>query len=391
MGGESGGVMTPPAADPTPGFDGAPYAKTVGEEFALVSVSGTNFDYTKEGVKFHYKSADGNQTSTTTAVNTQPTSAEATLSGLSAGTNYTVYATCTATDGTEVKSSEGTFTTQEPIVKPALDLSWLEIPAEMNGEEMGGVTTSDLFTHTFYYSTESEANRNFTVCYDKGKLTTYWVAYPLSSSHIGSVDRTNTWSYVSSSLLSERYQPNIVDGSYRSANNKNNYSRGHLLPSASRTNSTLMNQQTFMSVNLVPQIQNGFNGGVWMYLESALRDVLNGKTLYVVTGTALQRGDGQAEEIGTMEKTYDRSGKEISVPRYFYKVILKVNSAENPTSASAIGFWFCNKSYSGSYESFAVSVDEIESKLGMDFFPNLTNSLENAAEKNSSWNTFKSF
>ena len=344
-------------------------------------------------MKFHYQAVDGSYSNSVNAAKVQTNCAEATLSGLSAGRSYTFYASCTAPDGTAVKSLETTLSTPEPVVEPALGLKWLEIPAVMNGQEMGGVTTSDLFIHTFYYGTEVEENRNYTVCYDKGKFTTYWVAYPLNSSHIGSQDRTDKWSYVSSSLLSEEYQQNIVSGSYRSSSSggTNNYSRGHLLPSASRTKSTLMNEQTFMSVNLVPQIQNGFNGGVWMYLESALRDVLNGKTLYVVTGTALQKGDGQAEEIGTMARTYDKSGKEISVPRYFYKVILKVNSAENPTSASAIGFWFCNKSYSGSYENFAVSVDEIEQKLGMDFFPNLPDVLETTAEKNSSWNSFKNF
>lgn len=278
--------------------------------------------------------------------------------------------------------------------QPALGLSWLEIPAAMTGSEMGGVTTSNLFMHTFYYGSESEANRNYTVCYDKGKLTTYWVAYPLSSAHIGSIDRTDKWAYVSSSLLSEQLQPNIQDGSYRSQSSggTNNYSRGHLLPSASRTKSTLMNEQTFLSVNLVPQIHNNFNGGVWMYLESAVRNAINGKTLFVVTGTALQKGSGQTEEIGTMEKTYDRSGKEIAVPRYFYKVILKVNSTTNPTAASAIGFWFTNQGHSGNnYESFAMSVDAIESKLGMDFFPNLPNTLENTAEQNASWTTFLNF
>ena len=128
-----------------------------------------------------------------------------------------------------------------------------------------------------------------------------------------------------------------------------------------------------------------------MYLESAVRDAINGKTLFVVTGTALQKGNGQTEEIGTMAKTYDRSGKEIAVPRYFYKVILKVNSTANPTSASAIGFWFTNEGHSQSYETFAVSVDEIEQKLGMDFFPNLSDALEATAEKNTSWSTFSKF
>jgi endonuclease G len=275
----------------------------------------------------------------------------------------------------------------------ALGLSWLEIPAAMRGSEMGGVTTSDLFMHTFYYGAESDGNRNYTVCYDKGKMTTYWVAYPLNSSHIGSLDRTDVWTYVDNSLLATKYQPNIVSGSYRSAasGGTNNYSRGHLLPSASRTATSLMNEQTFITVNQVPQIQNGFNGGVWMYLESAVRSARNGKTIFVVTGTALQKGNGQTEEIGTMAKTYDRNGKEIPVPRYFYKVLLKVDSETNPTKASAVGFWFTNQSSSSGYESFAVSVDQIESKLGMDFFVNLPDALEQSVEKNTSWSTFSNF
>ena len=356
-----------------------------------MGVNGTNLDYTADGVKFYYQAKDGSYSNSVNAVRVQATYAEATLSGLSAGKDYTLYATCTATNGTAVKSAEATFTTPKPAVEPALGLKWLEIPAVMKGSEMGGVTTSNLFTHTFYYGSESDSNRNYTVCYDKSKLTTYWVAYPLNSSHIGSAGRNEAWAYVSSSLLSEAYQQNIVDGSYRSSSSggTNNYSRGHLLPSNSRQSTVTMNEQTFLSVNLVPQIQDGFNGGVWMYLEAALQSLSSNDDLYVVTGTALQKGSN--EEIGTMARTYDRNGKEIAVPRYFYKVVLKVNSATNPTSASTIGFWFTNKSHSAGYESFAVSVDEIEQKLGMDFFPNLPDAVEDAAETNSSWSAFQSF
>ncbi len=355
-------------------------------------MTGTDWAYSTSGVTFHCRpSAGGAEITAKAAISTNY--ASATLSGLTAGTAYTLYATCTATSGTTIKSPESTFSTTKPSAKPALGLSWLEIPAAMTGSEMGGVTTSNLFTHTFYYGSESDSNRNYTVCYDKSKLTTYWVAYPLNSSHKGSAGRSDAWSYVSSSLLSTTYQQNIVDGSYRSKSSggSNNYSRGHLLPSNSRQKTVTMNEQTFLSVNLVPQIQDGFNGGVWMNLEAALQSLSSSDDLYIVTGTALQRGDGGAEEIGTMAKTYDQSGKEVAVPRYFYKVVLKVNSASNPTSASAIGFWFTNKSHSGSYESFAVSVDEIESKLGMDFFPNLPDTVEAAAEKNSSYSAFRAF
>ena len=126
-----------------------------------------------------------------------------------------------------------------------------------------------------------------------------------------------------------------------------------------------------------------------MHLENDLQSLSSSDDLFVVTGTALQKGSN--EEIGTMARTYDQSGKEISVPRYFYKVVLKVNSTSSPTSASAIGFWFTNKAHSAEFESFAMSVDEIEAKLGMDFFPNLPDSVEAAAEKNSSYSAFTAF
>ena len=475
----------------------------MGETTASVGVTGTNWAYLTNGVTFHYVAANSStvkSAAATIATNT----ATATLSGLSAGTTYTLYASGTATNGDAVKSPETTFstytrkvtvtsisytdlssgyaptseraylsanytatlgdveltpkavgfcygtsttranatsvtvtqakltagsgsfylwqyglqpdtlyywwawvevdgektysdrkqfTTKEATapVTPAIDKSWLEIPAAMSGSEMGGVTTSNLFLHTFYYGSTSDSNRNYTVCYDKGKLTTYWVAYPLNSSHLGSTDRTDAWAYVSSSLLSEDCQPYVKKSFYDApSGGTNNYSKGHLLPSASRTNGTTMNEQTFLSVNLVPQIQTSFNNGVWSSLEGALQTIAKSKNLFVVTGTALQKG--KDEEIGTMERTYDTTGKEISVPRYFYKVILKVNSTTNPTSASAIGFWFTNKSHSGSsYESFAMSVDAIEQKLGMDFFVNLPDSVEAAAESNTSWSTFQSF
>lgn len=367
-----------------------PYTLSVGENSASVGVTGSNWTYSTNGVTFHCKPTAGGA-EITAAATIQTNYASATLSGLDAGTAYTLYATCIATDGSTIKSENGSFTTLSP--RPALGSSWLEMPVEMSGSEMGGVTTSNLFYHTFYYGSESDSNRNYTVCYDKSKLTTYWVAYPLNSTHYGSTNRTDEWAYVSSSLLAYDYQQNIVDGSYNSTasgNGTNNYARGHLLPSASRTNGTEMNNQTFLSVNLVPQIQTSFNSGVWSSLEAALQTLSKSDDLYVVTGAALQKGSN--EEIGTMEKTYDKNGREIAVPRYFYKVVLKVNSASSPSSASTIGFWFTNKSHSGTtYEAFACSVDEIESKLGMNFFPNLPDTVEKSAEANESWSAFQNF
>ena len=396
-----------------PAADGAKYADANGNEIS--SAKSNDYFYANDSNKVTVTLTDtpSLKDGFTAWFVTSPITLETTDSIVftittTAGTTITKRVSSIARNVTLLTTRKNTLTVDfdnsveivEPTTPPSgggsdavLNLSWLEIPAPMSGSEMGGVTTSDLFYHTFYYGTESESNRNYTVCYDKGKMTTYWVAYPLNSSHEGTLDRTDKWVYVDNSILAEKYQPNIVDGSYRSSSSggSNNYSRGHLLPSASRRATSTMNAQTFITINQVPQIQTNFNGGVWMYLESAVRDAINNKTIFVVTGTALQKGNGQTEEIGTMAKTYDRNGVEIPVPRYFYKVLLKVNSTTNPTSASAIGFWMTNEAHDNAYEPYAVSVDEIESKTGIDFFPNLTDALENSAETNTSWSSFKNF
>lgn len=308
---------------------------------------------------------------------------------LQAGTTYTVHAWCTATNGDTVLSNSATITT-EAAIKPALGASWLEMPAEMNGTEavMTSSSTSNLFTHTYSY----DSNHSYTVCYDTSTMTTYWVAYPLGSEHTVESGgcRTDNWSYVSE--ISTNCQANIISSSYKSSasGGSNNYDRGHLLPSAARNRSVAMNDQTFYTVNIAPQNAT-FNQVTWNNLEAALRGLAqNGDYLYVVTGTmSPQVNDGNGSF--TPERTYDNSGKEIPVPRYFYTVALKVNNENNPTSASAIGFWCTNQTHNDNYSNYAVSVDQIEEWTGLDFFVNLPDSVESSAEGNSSWSTFQNF
>ena len=48
----------------------------------------------------------------------------------------------------------------------------------------------------------------------------------------------------------------------------------------------------------------------------------------------------------------------------------------------AIGFWFEHKSYSNNnYASYALSIDELEEKTGIDFFHNLPDNIENEVER----------
>ena len=152
-----------------------------------------------------------------------------------------------------------------------------------------------------------------------------------------------------------------------------------------------MQTQTFYVTNSVPQIQDKFNGSIWASLEATLQSIATKETIYIVTGAAFNKV-GEAETVKYTTAKDDT--KQVPVPNYYYKVVLKVatNSSGVVTSASTIGFWFEHKEYSNStYADYAVTVDQIEAWTGFDFFPNLPDTVEVSAEKNGSWTTFQNF
>ena len=106
-----------------------------------------------------------------------------------------------------------------------------------------------------------------------------------------------------------------------------------------------------------------------------------------VTGVAFNK---VGENRSITYTTAKDDTKNIPVPNYFYKVVLRVttNSSGTVTSASTIGFWFEHKTYDDSYTNYAVSVDQIEAWTGFDFFVNLPDTIEVSAEQNSFWTKF---
>ena len=255
--------------------------------------------------------------------------------------------------------------------------TWLELPGADNGT---------LYPNGVELKVMSGGERNYTAYYDKSTYTSMWTAYPLEAKHMGSLSRPGSWSF--NPLLDEKYQVNLCDRSYVDTDT---YSRGHLIPNASRNGISEMQLQTFYVTNSVPQVQNNFNSGVWSSLEGALQSMASKKIVYIVTGVAFAKV-GETKTISYTQAKDDT--KDVPIPNYFYKLVLKVatNSSGAVTSASTVGFWFENKAYSGStYSNYTVSVDQVEQWTGFDFFANLPDSVEGAAEKNTSWTTFQNF
>ena len=242
-------------------------------------------------------------------------------------------------------------------------------------------------------------------------LTSLWVAYPLYSSATEAGDySSSSWKYYTEDETYNEtgfgipvdYQVNVVDHSYGvnvgSTDHEgyddglNKYARGHQVPNADRKNFKSFNRQTYYVINSTPQIQNGFNSGVWNTLEGEIRKAIPANdTVYVATGPAFQKGSEPQDIVWI---TPQDDNKPCPVPNYYWKVLLKVkrDGSGNVTSASSVGFWFEHRVYSDDpYSNYAVSVDQIEQWTGFDFFTNLPDSVESSAETNSSWSTFTGF
>lgn len=308
----------------------------------------------------------------------------ATLTGLTPGETY-VYQACATVSGSGEYASQsktfwasGTkFFTLSSGAEPALDEDWLELPSSIDGSRYKVLNAS------------SGSERNYTCLYDTQYMVSLWTAYPLNSSHMGSLDRPKSWSY--NPALAENLQPNLVNHSYSGSK----YSRGHMIPNGSRNGVSQMQKQTFYVTNSAPQIQNKFNGGIWAQLENAIQSLVKSKNeeVYVVTGSAFEK-QGESKSVSYVSPSDDSSQK-CGIPNYFYKLVLRVKySGSTVVSASTIGFWFEHKEYSdqNAWTNYSVSVDQIEEWTGFDFFVNLPDTIENAAESAStSWSQFESF
>lgn len=277
---------------------------------------------------------------------------------------------------------------------PALSQPWLELPAAGMGAACNfeGISEADemhLVTH--HAIMQGRRQRNYTCFYNSDTYVSYWVAYPLCSSHI-STGREEVWGYDAKVPVEEQtsvkkgYGASIPTANYP----KNFYARGHQIPNADRNAVPEMMAQTYYSTNMTPQIQNGLNGGLWAKLEEAIRNETPvSDTLYIITGASFRvKGD---EEIKTIINKND--GKTLPVPNYYWKAALKVKRIEGELSeAATIGFWVPHDDLKGrDYQEFAVPVDSLEALTGFDLFVNLPDEMETVAEASTSWQDFRRF
>lgn len=151
---------------------------------------------------------------------------------------------------------------------------------------------------------------------------------------------------------------------------------GHICPSADRLSSFDMNYQTFFLTNMQPQF-NSFNAGVWAKLEKKVRQIAaTCDTLYICKGGTIDEG-----KYGEYNKIYRTLDNGLIMPRYFFMALLRVNRGKY----TALGIWtdqILNANDNGiNLAQYAISIDELEKRTGIDFFCNLPDAIEKEVER----------
>ena len=242
---------------------------------------------------------------------------------------------------------------------------WDNYTFEAVGSE---TTTASLETTAFLPSSTTGQiihHKYYTLSYSEKHEQAEWVAYNLNAAHIASSNFKRPYF---------EKDPKVKTQSAHYKNySKSGYDKGHLCPAGDRKFSKFAHDETFLTSNISPQ-EHQFNAGIWNRLEQKTRYLATKyKSLYVITGGILE---DSSKSIGS---------EKVTVPTNFYKIILDFHEPE----IKAIAFLIPHEDSEKALYKFVTSIDNIEEITGIDFFPEIEDTLENkleAASNYSNWN-----
>ena len=180
--------------------------------------------------------------------------------------------------------------------------------------------------------------------YNEETLIPDWVAYELTADETGGTE--------SRGGIEFRMDPTLrgVTQAMREDYSGSGWTKGHLMPAADAAYSTTTMGETFYFTNICPQDET-LNAGDWAYLEKRVRQWAN--------------------RYGTIGE------REVVVPDSFFKALLiqKKNG-----SYSAIAFVMDNDDERYYLKDCYLTVDELETLTGFNFFPQLDDTIEEKVE-----------
>ena len=204
-------------------------------------------------------------------------------------------------------------------------------------------------------------NNIYALSYNRDKGIPNWVAWRLTASDFGKANRQNDF------RPDERLPQNwthVTPSDYI----RSGYDRGHLCPSADRSNSEESNSETFLMTNMTPQT-HALNAGPWEKLETYSRSMVRrDTTLYIIAG-----------QYGEKEKLKNK----VSVPTNFWKIIVVLPANGNVSAINAntriIAVDMPNNEEVGNenWRKYRTTVKNIEQKTGYNFLSNTSDNLRN--------------
>ena len=241
---------------------------------------------------------------------------------------------------------------------------WLkqkETPTHTSTEE---TTKSSSTSFNFLPTSTTGAiikHNGYQLSYNEQHEQAEWVAYSLDKKDI-------VYNNFKRPFFIDDPKVRTKSASWRNYKNSG-YDKGHLCPAADKRYSKEAHDETFYTSNVSPQ-KHDFNAGIWNKLEQKTRYwAKKYEHLYVVTG-------------GILKPNLKTIGKDkVSVPNEFYKIILDYTQPE----IKAIAFLLPHQESKLPLYNFVVSIDEIERKTNIDFFPELPDDIETKLEANSNY------
>ncbi len=182
-----------------------------------------------------------------------------------------------------------------------------------------------------------------------------WVCYKLTPHEtMGTLDLERGWHTDPWLAENETLEAGTKEkDDYFKANKESDYQRGHLAPLASFKGSRYASQVNFYS-NITPQ-KSALNGGPWMRLEGAVRNlVVKYQEVWVMTGP-LYEGDMPA---------LSNAGEAHKVPSGFWKIIVIEDGEQTRAAAFIMGQDTDRKS---KVSTHLVKIKDVEDRSGLKF------------------------
>ena len=264
---------------------------------------------------------------------------------------------------------------------------------------------------------EADSTKRGTVCHDQfctefdgERKTPVWVAERLTTDIVtGDNPRPRPGWKHDPKLLGDDDIPEVRDREYKHSG----LARGHMAASADFKCSVTWMKQTFIFSNAVPQVQHGFNGGAWRWLEDHIQKLAKERSeVITITGPVHLRDDGAEIVVAEGQNACGREltlaglttlGKAaicnendtdssqackagVAVPSGLFKIIYV------PESKRVFAFLMSNEDHrpfrksgqsTGDYlEEWRVSINVIEGLTNLQFFPDWSSRAEHVAINN---------